>query len=322
MDPQQPPPKSVAHESNRPSVRVVIWVVLIVLALIFIAQNSGEAAVDVLFWDFTAPGWFWLLALFLGGVVVGSIAPWFRRKKKKRSRHRPERRPATIGSTGVAFHRRPGRTVTMDLNELISQLPVDQLAEQLGVTPEEAKKLSKESVGALVAGMQANAKDPGGAQSLTEALGQHSGDALGGLTDLSAVDTDDGDKIVNHVFGDQREAVVNKLGETEGGGGAGGMFAKLLPMLAPVVLGYLAKSMAGKSGAPASGETADAGGGGLGDMLGGLLGGGEGAEGGGGLSDMLGGLLGGGGDSGEGDEGGGSSITDMLGGLLGGGRTG
>ncbi len=210
----------------------------------------------------------------------------------------------------------------MDLNELISQLPVDQLAAQLGVGPDEARKLSKDAAGALVAGMKENAKDPGGAQSLTEALSQHSGDALDGLTDLSTIDTDDGDKIVNHVFGDQREAVVNKLGEAEGGGGMGGMIGKLLPMLAPVVLGYIAKSMSGKSGAPAAGEAAGAGGGGLGDMLGGLLGGGEGGEGGGGLGDMLGGLLGGGDPAEGGGEGGGSSITDTLGGLLGGGRTG
>ncbi len=84
MDSQQPPPpQEPVHESQGPSVRLIVWVALIALALVFIAQNSGEAAVNVLFWDFTAPGWFWLLALFLGGVVVGSIAPWFRRRKKK-----------------------------------------------------------------------------------------------------------------------------------------------------------------------------------------------------------------------------------------------
>lgn len=199
----------------------------------------------------------------------------------------------------------------MDIDELISQLPIDQLATQLGADPEEVKQASRQSVGALVGGMQANAKDPGGAASLTEALGQHSGDALDGLTDLGRIDTDDGDKIVGHVFGEQREAVVSQLGGT----GGGGLFAKLLPMLAPLVMGWLAKSMSGGSaGEPAAGG--DAGGGGIGDMLGGLIGGGEG--GGGGLSDMLGGLLGGG--SGGGD--GGSDTTDMLGGLLGGGRTG
>jgi hypothetical protein len=201
----------------------------------------------------------------------------------------------------------------VNLDELVAQLPIDQLAAQLGADPEEVKRASRQSVDALVGGMQANAKDPGGAVSLTEALGQHAGDALGGLTDLSRVDTDDGDKIVGHVFGDQREAVVSQLGGT--GDGGGGLFAKLLPMLAPLVMGWLAKSMSGGGGAqaPAGGAAADAGGGGIGDMLGGLLGGGSEA-GGGGIGDMLGGLLGGS----EGS----SDVTDMLGGLLGGGRTG
>ncbi len=198
----------------------------------------------------------------------------------------------------------------MDIDELVSQLPIDQLAAQLGADPEEVKRASRQSVGALVGGMQANAKDPGGAASLTEALGQHSGDALDGLTDVGRIDADDGDKIVGHVFGDQRDAVVSQLG----GSGGGGIFAKLLPMLAPLVMGWLAKSMSGGGGREAPGG--DAGGGGLGDMLGGLVGGGEGGA--GGLSDMLGGLLGGGSGGGEG----GSDITDMLGGLLGGGRTG
>ena len=159
----------------------------------------------------------------------------------------------------------------MDIDELVSQLPIDQLAAQLGADPEEVKRASRQSVGALVGGMQANAQDPGGAASLTEALGQHSGDALDGLTDVGRIDTDDGDKIVGHVFGDQRDAVVSQLGGT----GGGGLFAKLLPMLAPLVMGWLAKSMSG-GGAREPAAGGDAGGGGLGDMLGGLIGGGEG----------------------------------------------
>ncbi len=98
--------------------------------------------------------------------------------------------------------------------------------------------------------------------------------------------------------------MVSQLG---GLGGGSDLFKSLLPMLAPIVMGFLGKQAAGSA---ASAQGADAGGG-LGDLVGGLLGGGEG---GGGLGDMLGGLLGGGGD------GGGGGLGDLLGGLLGGGK--
>ena len=108
-------------------------------------------------------------------------------------------------------------------------------------------------------------------------------------------------------------------------GGGSDLFKKLLPMLAPLVMGFLAKSFAGGS-KPAGGATGApaTSGGGLFDklkaMLAGLFGGKKSATtaadatGGGddvlgGLGDMLGGLLGGGG----------GDLGDALGGLLGGG---
>ena len=184
------------------------------------------------------------------------------------------------------------------IDELVSQIPIDQLASQLGVDEAQAEQAVRYALPALVSGMAANAEDPGGAASLTEALGQHVGDAAGGGINIGEVDTADGEKIVHHVFGDNEGAVVNQLGGV--GGLGGGVFAKLLPMLAPLVMGFLAKSVLGKGGGGGDATSAregagNAGGGagGLGDVLGGLLGGGEGG-GLGGLGDVLGGLLGGG----------------------------
>jgi hypothetical protein len=67
------------------------------------------------------------------------------------------------------------------------------------------------------------------------------------------------------------------------------------PILAPLVLAFLAKSFGGR------GQGAQGGGGGLGDILGG----------GGGLGDIVGGIVGGGG---------GGALGDVLRGLLGGGK--
>jgi hypothetical protein len=64
-----------------------------------------------------------------------------------------------------------------------------------------------------------------------------------------------------------------------------GDLSSLLPLLAPLLMSFLAKKAGGSSSAGSTG------GGGIGDLLGGFLGGGSG---GGGIEDLLGGLLGGG----------------------------
>ena len=170
-----------------------------------------------------------------------------------------------------------------DLDELLAQIPMDQLASQLGVSEEEAASATKAALPALLGGMGANAADPNGLASLEKAVSQHDGSLLDGGVDLSQVDTTDGGKIVQHVFGDNKDAVVDQLGGLGGGGAS--TISKLLPLLAPLVMSYLGKKML-SGGSSGSGGSSS--GGGLGGLLGGLLGGG--GSGGGGLGDLLGGL--------------------------------
>jgi hypothetical protein len=171
------------------------------------------------------------------------------------------------------------------IDELLDQIPLDRVARQLGVSRAEAEELTRQALPALVGGMEANAQDPDGARSLLAAIGQHDSDLLDGGVDLDRVDTTDGRKIVRHVFGDNEDQVVNRLA------GDNSMLTKLLPILAPIVMAYLAKRMTGGGTSTPSASGGGGGMGGLGDLLGGLLGGGGG---GGGLGDLLGGLLGGG----------------------------
>ena len=167
------------------------------------------------------------------------------------------------------------------VDDLLAQIPMSQLASQLGVDEQTAEQATRQALPALLAGMQANAQDPGGARSLAEAVDQHRDGLLDGGVDVGQVDTGDGEKIVGHVFGGNREQVVNQLGTA---GGSGALMAKLLPMLAPIVMSYLARRL-GQGGGGAAGQS----GGGLADVLGGLLGSGGQS---GGLGDLLGGLLG------------------------------
>jgi hypothetical protein len=83
------------------------------------------------------------------------------------------------------------------VDDILSQIPMDRLASQLGVDEGTAEQATRQALPALLGGMEANAQDPKGAESLADALGQHSpalvqggakggggggiGDLLGGL---------------------------------------------------------------------------------------------------------------------------------------------
>ena len=198
------------------------------------------------------------------------------------------------------------------VDDIIADIPISQLASQLGVDEATAEAAPRQAIPALLGGMQANAQDSDGAASLAGAVGNHSSTLVDGGVDLNQVDTDDGQKIVQNVFGPNTDQVAHTLGGNLGGGQSG-LIQKLLPILAPIVMSYLAKRLTGGAGG------GGAGGGLLGSILGGAMGGSSG--GGGGLSDLLGGMLGGGAPDQDRDQPSSSpSITDILGGLLGGGR--
>lgn len=197
------------------------------------------------------------------------------------------------------------RRAMSDVDDLLGQLPFDQIADQLGVTPEQARAASAQALPALLGGLAANADDEAGAASIGEALGQHA--PLRGTADLGQVDTADGAKIVGHVFGDNADAVVDRLAGTQQAAGLSpDLTRKLLSILAPIVLSYLAGKLAGKLGGSAGGI--------LQEILKGTLGGSSGGS-------STGGSSTGGGSSGGGKGGGaGDILGDLLGGLLGGGR--
>lgn len=199
--------------------------------------------------------------------------------------------------------------------EILSQIPLDQLAQQVGADEETTRQAAEHLIPTLLGGMQANAQDEQGAQSLFDALGEHAGQA----PSLDQVDTQEGQKIVSHVLGANQDEVINQLGGL--GGADSSILKKLLPILAPLVLNYLSgKVLGGKSGGASAGQatsqptstdgsqapadtSSSPGTGGLGDILGSILGGMGGSSSGsggsasglpGGLGEILGSILGGG----------------------------
>ncbi|GAA5098949.1 DUF937 domain-containing protein [Nocardia iowensis] len=191
-------------------------------------------------------------------------------------------------------------------DDLLSQVPIAQIAAKLGVDENTATTAVQAALPTLLGGLQANATKPEGAASLVGALDNH-GDLVEGegAVDIDKVDVADGSKIVENVFGDEKNTVISALGATDGTGGSD-LIAKLMPILAPIVLAYLAKQMTGGSGNTATQPQQQSDGGALGDLLGGLLGGSSKSGGiggaigealaknaGGALGNVLGGLFGG-----------------------------
>ncbi|MBN9176675.1 MAG: DUF937 domain-containing protein [Microbacterium sp.] len=175
------------------------------------------------------------------------------------------------------------------LDDILAALPIDEIASKLGVDPATAKEAVTQGGGAILSGLQQNAATAGGSAAIEAALGKHADATVPASVD--DVDTADGQKILQHVFGGKEQEVAQTL--TQDTQTAGIDFGKLLPMLAPVVMGMLASGQ--KSQQSGAAQDAQGSGGGIGDLIGGLLGGGASPKAGGGfdIGGLLGGLLGG-----------------------------
>lgn len=196
-----------------------------------------------------------------------------------------------------------------DIDQLFSQIPIGDLATKLKLKEDVARKGVAAALPALVKGLEANVQDSAGAASLLAALETKDPSLVKGKIDLGSIDVKDGKKIVKNIYGKAAPKVATRL--SDAAGISGGAIKKILPLLAPIVLAFLASKISGgKSKSKSTGGNV------LGDILGGMLGGG------GGLGDILGGMLGGGSSSKSKSKssGGLGGLGDLLGGLLGGGK--
>ncbi|GAB3632212.1 hypothetical protein GCM10027421_15650 [Microbacterium shaanxiense] len=195
----------------------------------------------------------------------------------------------------------------MALDDILTQVPIDDIAAKLGVTPDVAKAAVEQGGAVLLGGLAKNAASEEGSTAIQNALKKHEGKT--GVSTVDEVDQADGDKIVTHVLGDQKQEVTSKLNASEKTAGID--FGKLLPILAPIIMGLIANKNKEKT----TTEGAESGGG-IGDLIGGLIGGGDKGGSGGGIGDLLGGILGGG--SSSGGTGGGIDLGGIIGSIFGG----
>ncbi|MFT2721305.1 DUF937 domain-containing protein [Deinococcus sp. A31D244] len=186
------------------------------------------------------------------------------------------------------------------------------VAQNTGANAGQSQAAIEAALPLLLGALTRNATQPGGLDALSGALSRHDGSALDAFTQGQTPDTQDGQKILGHVFGGQQQQAAQAVSKRAGIDPQ--MAMQILSMLAPLVLGYLSRQKQGQGG---QGGGAD-----LGSVLGGLLGGGAA----GGLGGLLGGMLGGApaqqnsGIGGAVNSGaGGTDLGGLLGSVLGGG---
>jgi hypothetical protein len=174
----------------------------------------------------------------------------------------------------------------MQLSDILNQTGgLQSIARELGISEEQAGSAASALAPAVIGGFRKQAQaQPQGMAGLGGLLNQFGG---GGLLDAvlapQATDTRPGNDVLGQIFGSKdvsRAVAQNAASQT---GQDPSLLKKMLPLIAMVAAGYMAKQRSGR--AQMSGGSAGAQGGGL---LGGLLGGSQFAD---TSDDDLGGLL-------------------------------
>jgi hypothetical protein len=171
----------------------------------------------------------------------------------------------------------------MQVTEILRQTGgLQSMARELGISEDQAASGAAALAPAILGGFKKQAQgQPGGLEGLGGLLSQLGGGGL--LDDVLAskpTDVNRGNEVLGQIFGSKDVSRAVAQNAASQSGLDPGVLKKMLPMLAMLVAGYMAKQRTVGTGAQAA-----TGGGGLGGLLGGLLGGQAGK--GGGLASML-----------------------------------
>lgn len=159
------------------------------------------------------------------------------------------------------------------MNSPMGKQLIQGVAGQTGQSTDQTGSVLSMALPVLMGAMKKNAATPEGAQGLMNALSnKHDGsilDNLGGLfgggVDSSVMD--DGAGILGHILGNRQPQVENALSSKSGMDA--GTIGTILKVAAPILMGYLGKQTRQNNVNDSNG---------IGDLLGGLMGGGQTAQ--------------------------------------------
>lgn len=196
----------------------------------------------------------------------------------------------------------------MSLIDLLTGNTGNQVAEQaenkFGISKTQVIALLAVAAPLIISYLRKKSQDANEAEALNNALDKdHDGSILDDVSQADARQSEGG-SILNHIFGDEKPNVENRLSQNTGI--SIDKIGPILSMLAPVIMGYIGKEK----------QQNNVGAGGLGDLLGGILGNAsnesqqqQSTP----LNDILGSVLGGGNSQSSGNP-----LNDILGSVLGG----
>ncbi len=143
---------------------------------------------------------------------------------------------------------------------------IDQISNSIGADQGMTTSAVKVAVPMILAGLAKNAAEPTGAEKLNSALEKdHSGGLLDTLSSFLGGETEqtretDGGGILSHILGEKQGPAANEISKKSGLDK--GQVAKLLMILAPIVMAYVGKQK----------RENEVDSGGISDLLGGLIG--------------------------------------------------
>lgn len=173
----------------------------------------------------------------------------------------------------------------MQINDILAQMGgLQSMARELGISESQAAKGAEALVPAILGGFKKQTQaQPGGLGALGGLLGSLGGGSLlDNVLGSQPTEVSRGNDVLGQIFGSKDVSRTVAEGAAAKSGLDPALLRKMLPMLAMMVAGFMAKQGGGASQPAAQG-------GGLGGLLGGLLGGQGGGSGGGlgGLAAML-----------------------------------
>ena len=154
----------------------------------------------------------------------------------------------------------------MQITDLLAQTGgLESMARELGVSESQAATGAEALIPAILGGLKKQAQtQPSGLEGLGGLLGQlGGGDLLDNVLSPEPTDVNRGNEVLGEIFGSKDVSRTVAQNAASRSGLSASLLQKMLPMLAMLVAGYMAKQ---KSGTPQPSPTS----GGLGDLVGGL----------------------------------------------------
>lgn len=134
---------------------------------------------------------------------------------------------------------------TQLLNSDLSNQIISGISQKTGASEQETQSVIREGFPILLGMIQNNAIQQNDSAGLLKALKKHDGGILDNISSfLGDADTTDGNKILGHILGKNQSTIEKTLSEKTGVEPS--LIKKILPLLAPIILGYLGKQTQGK----------------------------------------------------------------------------